>query len=94
MNQNELITRVAEKADCSPALVKAILRDLAAVTRQAVTEGESVRLPGIASVQPVLRAARVARNPHTGEPVEVESRWRVRVKPLAGLQEAAGQRPT
>lgn len=94
MNQKELIDLMSARCGQPSGQIRVFLRELGEITQETVAKGESVRIPGIATVQPVFRAARVARNPHTGEPVHVISRWRVRIKPLKALQEAAARRRT
>lgn len=94
MNQQELIDRWSRTYNRSQSDVRGILRELEQIAQGAVERGEVVRLPGVATIKPVWRESRVARNPQSGEPVHVQSRWRVRIKALSGLQRAAGRRRT
>ena len=64
MNKTELIAAVAEKADLSKkAAVEAITG--------ALIEGEKVQLVGFGSFEVKTRAARVGRNPKTGEEIPI-----------------------
>ena len=66
MNKTELIAAVAEKADLSKK--DAITATVDAIT-EALTQGEKVQLVGFGSFEVKTRAARVGRNPRTGEPM-------------------------
>jgi nucleoid DNA-binding protein len=48
------------------------------VVRDALAEGDSVRLPGLGSLNVRLSAPRVGRNPRTGERIEIPATRRVR----------------
>jgi nucleoid DNA-binding protein len=92
VTQKELNELMAERFNRSPAEVRRFLGELAEIVQETIASGEVVQLRGIATVKPVHRAARMARNPQTGEPVQVESRWSVRLKPLQALRDAAQRR--
>ena len=68
MNKTELIAAVAEKADLSK-------KDAEAAAVEAITgaliEGEKVQLVGFGSFEVKTRAARVGRNPKTGEEIPI-----------------------
>lgn len=56
--------------------------------QNALVEGEKVAIAGFGSFEVVERAARTARNPRTGEEIEVAASKAVKFKPLKALKEA------
>lgn len=71
VSKSELAQRVAEAVDCrTVTATKVIDAALAEITR-ATGEGASVQLTGFGTFSARNRAARVGRNPRTGEPVEI-----------------------
>lgn len=71
MNKTELIAAVAEKADLSKKDAEdAITAAVEAITG-ALIEGEKVQLVGFGSFEVKTRAARVGRNPKTGEEIPI-----------------------
>lgn len=74
MNKNELITAVASKAGYTKAdTTKAITALLDVITEQ-LCEGNEVKITGLGTFKVSERAARVGRNPITGESISIEAR--------------------
>ena len=69
MNKTELIAAVAEKADLSKKDAEAAITAAVEAITGALIEGEKVQLVGFGSFEVKTRAARVGRNPRTGEPM-------------------------
>ena len=67
MNKTELIAAVAEKADLSKKDAEAAITATVDAITEALTQGEKVQLVGFGSFEVKTRAARVGRNPRTGE---------------------------
>lgn len=65
-----------------PSPKKALL----AVLREALAQGEGVSLPGLGSFSVVAHAARMGRNPRTGESIAIPARRRVHFKLSTGLR--------
>ena len=59
---------------------------LLAVLREALAQGEVVSLPGLGSFSVVAHAARMGRNPRTGESIAIPARRRVHFKLSRGLR--------
>ena len=85
MNKTELIAAVAEKADLSK---KAATVD--AIT-EALTQGEKVQLVGFGSFEVKTRAARVGRNPRTGEEIPISEAKLPVFKAGKALKDAVAQ---
>ena len=71
MNKTELIAAVAEKADLSKKDAEAAITAAVEAITGALIEGEKVQLVGFGSFEVKTRAARVGRNPKTGEEIPV-----------------------
>ena len=71
MNKTELIAAVAEKADLSKKDAEAAITAAVEAITGALIEGEKVQLVGFGSFEVKTRAARVGRNPKTGEGIPI-----------------------
>lgn len=66
------------------ALVEGLFEDI----QGAVISGEAVKIPGFGQFKVRDRAARIARNPATGEPVKVPAKRVFKFLPAKALKEA------
>jgi DNA-binding protein HU-beta len=73
MNKSELISKVAEKSSVSKTVAEAVVNSFTSVVSEALAEGDKIQLIGFGTFEVSERAAREARNPHTGETIEVEA---------------------
>ena len=81
LNLAELAQAVAARLGCSvPEAVRAIRATLDAIAG-GVVDGKRVSVTGLGSFTPVARPARTARNPQTGEPMQVPERIAVKFVP-------------
>ena len=71
MNKTELIAAVAEKSDLSKKDAEAAITAAVEAITGALIEGEKVQLVGFGSFEVKTRAARVGRNPKTGEEIPI-----------------------
>lgn len=60
---------------------------LYAIIREALAQGQKIPLPGIGSFSVELHAARMGRNPRTGESIAIPARRRIHFKAAKGLRE-------
>lgn len=75
MNKSELIEAVATESGQPKTVVTKVVDALCNQTVVAVKQGETVKLAGFGQYAPQFKPARTARNPRTGEAVNVaESR--------------------
>ena len=72
MNKAELIEVLTEKLDTDRAHATQAVEELISAIVRAVNKGESVTITGFGVFERRRRAARVARNPRTGETVKVK----------------------
>lgn len=71
MNKTELISSVAESAGLTKKDTERVINAAVDAITLALVRGEKVQLSGFGTFETKLREARVARNPHTKEPVQV-----------------------
>ncbi|HTR10524.1 MAG TPA: HU family DNA-binding protein [Paraburkholderia sp.] len=71
MNKQELIDAVAASTGETKAATGAAIDAILEVVTRAVTSGDSVQLVGFGSFSTGQRAARVGRNPATGEEIQI-----------------------
>ena len=88
MNRRELVNAVAAYGSLEPKQVDATVRALTDVITAVVAKGEPVQISGFAKFAKVERAARMGRNPATGEPVKIKASKKARITPLKAFKDA------
>lgn len=88
MNRRELVNAVAAQAELEAKQVDAVLRGFTDVVTAVVAKGEPVAISGFAKFAKVERAARMGRNPATGEPVKIKASKKARITPLKAFKDA------
>ena len=88
MNRRELVNAVAAQAELDAKQVDAVLRSFTDVVTAVVSKGEPVAISGFAKFAKVERAARMGRNPATGEPVKIKASKKARITPLKAFKDA------
>jgi DNA-binding protein HU-beta len=71
MNKSELIDRIAEEAELSKADAQRALEATLNTITDEVKKGNKVSLTGFGNFEQRERSARTARNPQTGEEMQV-----------------------
>jgi DNA-binding protein HU-beta len=90
VNRTELVAALSERAEVTRKDADAILNAFADVVGETVALGdEKVTIPGFLSFERTHRAARTARNPQTGDPIEIPAGYSVKVSAGSKLKEAA-----
>ena len=64
------------------------LKGFTDVTTAVVSKGEPVAITGFAKFSKVERAARMGRNPATGEAIKIKASKKARITPLKGFKDA------
>ncbi|NYI06236.1 HU family DNA-binding protein [Allostreptomyces psammosilenae] len=90
MNRSELVAALSERAEVTRKDADSVLTALAEVVGEVVAKGdEKVTVPGFLTFERTHRAARVARNPQTGDPIEIPAGYSVKVSAGSKLKAAA-----
>lgn len=71
MTKSDVVDRFAAEADVSKNAAKEYLDTLLDVVTDALARGEKVTLTGFGTFEVRQRAARMGRNPQTGEPIHI-----------------------
>ncbi|ATY83632.1 HU family DNA-binding protein [Kyrpidia spormannii] len=71
MNKMELIAKVAERSGLKKKEAEAAVNSVFDVIGEALAGGEKVQLVGFGTFEPRRRAARIGRNPQTGEEISI-----------------------
>lgn len=74
MNRNDIVNRLATEHSLTTACAGRFVDHIFEMIEDALVKGEAVRIYGFGTFRPKVRAARVARNPKTMEPVHVPPR--------------------
>ena len=83
-----LATGLAETHELSKKAANAILDDLVVAVTKHLKKGARVRLGGLGILQVRKRAARMGRNPATGEAIKIKASKKVAFRPAKELKEA------
>ena len=90
MNKTELVDAIADRTNVSKNDVDATLKGLYEVVARTVAKGEEkITIPGFISFEQGHRAARVGRNPQTGESIQVQAANTVKISAGAKLKAIA-----
>lgn len=71
MNKADLVAELADKLDINQADAAAAIEGTLDIIVRSVAQGKSVTIMGFGTFESRQRAPRTARNPHTGETIEV-----------------------
>ena len=88
MTKNDLINALAEGTAISKTDIGAILDKLPSVIEATVKSGNPFTLPKVGIFKARESAARQARNPATGEKIQIAAKTVVKFKPSKSLSDA------
>ncbi len=88
MNRRDLVNAIAEATGEDKKLVDTILKATTDVITDTVGSGDPVVISGFAKFAKVERAARMGRNPATGEPIQIKAKTTAKVTALKGFKDA------
>jgi DNA-binding protein HU-beta len=92
MNKSELITAMAEKAELTKKNADAALTALTETIAEELAKDGSVQLVGFGTFDVTLRAARTAKNLHTGETINVPAKKATRFRAGKSFKDAVNGR--
>ena len=90
MNKADLINAAAEKAGLSKKDTEAALNAALEAITQALAQEEKVQLVGFGSFEVKSRTARIGRNPHTKEQINIPASKTPVFKPGKALKDSIG----
>jgi len=85
MTKKELVEALALRAEFSKAEAEKAFNELFKLLSEEIAKGEA-RVDGFGTFKLATRAARVAKNPRTGEEVKVPAKKTVTFKPASALK--------
>lgn len=88
MNKNDLAVLAMERHELSRKDAIAMLDALFQDIQDAVTSGDTVKIPGFGQFKVRDRAARMGRNPQTGAPVKIAAKRVFKFMPAKALKDA------
>jgi DNA-binding protein HU-beta len=88
MNKTDLVNEVASSIDMTKSDASIVVSTMVDSMIDGLLESGKLALSGLGTFSVVTRNARVARNPQTGEPVDVPAKKVVKFKMSSKLKEA------
>jgi DNA-binding protein HU-beta len=84
----QIAAELAEGHDLPKKQAEAVLSDLVALATRHLKNGDKIRLTGLGILQVQQRAARMGRNPATGEAIPIKASKKIAFRPAKELKEA------
>ncbi|WP_214317109.1 HU family DNA-binding protein [Nonomuraea sediminis] len=92
MNKADLAEEWGKRADApSKAAAKRGVEAFIEVIRGTVATGEEIRIGGLGVFERVYRKGRVARDPNTGDEINVPGKWVMRFRPAKEAKDAVNK---
>jgi DNA-binding protein HU-beta len=88
MNRRELVNAIAAQTGVDAKTVNVVVQGFTDVTTAVVAKGEPVAITGFAKFVKRERAARMGRNPATGEAIQIKASKKAAITPLKGFKDA------
>jgi DNA-binding protein HU-beta len=83
-----IAAKLAEDHEMSKKQTEAILGDMVGQLVRHLKKGDRIRIGGLGILTVRKRAARMGRNPATGEPIQIKASKKVSFRPAKELKEA------
>jgi DNA-binding protein HU-beta len=83
----QIAADLAEKHEMPKKQAEAMLNDMVAVTTKHLKKGDRIRLTGLGILQVRKRAARMGRNPATGEAIKIKASKKIAFRASKELKE-------
>mgnify|MGYP001576664986 CR=1 FL=1 len=88
MTKQDLVAKIAGINSLSKKQAEEMIDSVGAVVTDALLAGDEVTLPGIGKLSAVQRAARIGRNPQTGEEVKIAAKRAPKFSAAKALKDA------
>src|ERR1700753_3394729 len=84
---------LSESHDVPKKQADAMLGEMVGLVTRHLKKGDRIRLTGLGVLQVRKRAARMGRNPATGEQIKIKASKKIAFRPAKELKDAVGARP-
>ncbi|MDK2820637.1 MAG: DNA-binding protein HU-beta [Clostridia bacterium] len=91
LNKMDLIASVAEKTDLTKKDSEKAVGAVLSTIEEALAQGDKIQLVGFGTFETKERAARIGRNPRTGEEIQIQAKRVPVFKAGKALKEAVAQ---
>ena|ERR1700731_497981 len=88
VSTKQIATELAKKHDLSNKAAGEIIDDFVAITTRHLKKGARIRINGLGILTVRKRAARMGRNPATGEQIKIKASKKVAFRPSKELKES------
>ena len=88
MTKSDIVQGIAKEAKITNAAANRALKSVVTSITKSLKGGQKVSISGLGTFSVKQRAARTARNPRTGEAIQVPARKAVRFRPSSQLKKA------
>jgi DNA-binding protein HU-beta len=88
VNRRELVLAFAERTETDRKTADAMITAFTELVTETVATGEPVAISGFCKFARVDRAARMGRNPQTGEAIKIKASRRARITALKAFKDA------
>ena len=88
VSTRQLAGQLAEKHELSQKAANGILEDTIGLITKHLKKGARIRLNGLGILVVRKRAARMGRNPATGEAIKIKASKKARITPLKAFKDA------
>ena len=88
VTMKHLAASLAESHEMSKKQTEAVLGDLVGLVTKHLKKGDRIRIGGLGILQVRKRAARMGRNPQTGEPVKIKASKKIAFRAAKDLKES------
>jgi DNA-binding protein HU-beta len=88
MTNAQFVEKLADKSGLSKSQTGGFIGNMVEMITNAVKKGEPMKIPNLGGWKKRRSAARVGRNPQTGEPIQIPARVKVRFTVAKSFKEA------
>ena len=88
VTMKHLAAKLAETHEMSKKATEAVLGDLVGLVTKHLKKGDRIRIGGLGILVVRKRAARMGRNPATGQPIQIKASKKVAFRAAKELKEA------
>jgi len=92
MTKAEIVEQIAQMTGLTKTDTALVVEGMIETLKEALVDGKTIEIRGFGTFKIKERAARRARNPRTGEPVDIPAKFVPTFKPSRELKDAVAER--